>query len=71
MTYGELLGLKVSTCPWKRAREGDKHLKAGEQIDRYEGEDGLTRIRIINILNMHDCKFEGDVTTIFGVEGTV
>lgn len=71
MTYGDLLGLKVSTCPWKRAREGDKHLKAGEQIDRYEGEDGLIRIRIINILNMHECKSDGNVVTIVGVEGAV
>jgi hypothetical protein len=48
MTYGELEALRISTCPWKRLSEsGHMHLKAGEQIKRHTGRDGLVRISVV------------------------
>lgn len=48
MTYLELEALKVSACPWKRISEsGHRWLKAGEQIVRKTGRDGLVRIAVV------------------------
>ena len=48
LTYLELEALKVSTCPWKRISEsGHRWLKAGEQIVRKTGADGLVRVQIV------------------------
>lgn len=48
MTYGDLEVLRISTCPWKRLSEsGHRYLKAGEQIVRKTGSDGLVRIAVV------------------------
>lgn len=43
MTYGDMLALGISVCPWKRVSES---LKPGEQLVRKEGRDGLVRWRV-------------------------
>lgn len=48
MTYLEMEALRVSTCPWKRLSEsGHRYLRAGEQIVRKTGADGLVRVQIV------------------------
>lgn len=47
LTYLELELLRVSTSPWKRISEaGHRYLRAGEQIVRKTGRDGLVRIAL-------------------------
>lgn len=48
MTWGDIEALRVSTCPWVRlAESGHRFLRAGEQIVRKAGRDGLVRVRIV------------------------
>lgn len=47
MTWGDIEALRVSTCPWVRiAESGHRFLRAGEQIVRKTGRDGLVRLSI-------------------------
>jgi hypothetical protein len=45
MTYGDLLALGVSTCPWRRLQEAERHLKPGERIVRKTNARGLVTFR--------------------------
>lgn len=47
LTYLELELLRISSSPWKRVSEsGHRYLKAGEQLIRRVGRDGLKRFVI-------------------------
>lgn len=47
LTYGELNDIHASSCGWKRlAESGHRYLKAGEQLIRRVGQDGLKRFVI-------------------------
>jgi hypothetical protein len=41
MTYGEMLGLGVSTCPWRRLTETTGYLREGESLVRGINSRGL------------------------------
>ena len=49
MTYGDLLALRISVCPWKRLEEGAHlYLKPHESLDRFKRQgDGLTVFKIV------------------------
>ncbi len=49
MTYGDLLALRISTCPHKRLAEGAHlYLKPHESLDRFKRQcDGLTVFKIV------------------------
>lgn len=46
MTYGDLLALGVSTCPWRRLSEAERHLKPGERIVRGTNKRGLVTFAV-------------------------
>lgn len=48
-SYGDLLRLGISTCPWRRLEEPSaiKALRKGEKIMRDRREDGLVVFRIV------------------------
>lgn len=48
LTYLELEMLRASSSPWKRLQEaGHRFLRAGEQLTRKTGPDGLKRFVIV------------------------
>jgi hypothetical protein len=49
MTYGDLLALGVSTCPWRRLQEAERHLKPGERIVRKTNARGLVTLRAVKL----------------------
>jgi hypothetical protein len=46
MTYGDLLALGISTCPWRRLEEAKHHLKPGERIVRGTNRRGLVTFAV-------------------------
>jgi hypothetical protein len=46
MTYGDLLALGVSTCPWRRLEEAKRYLKPGEMLVKGERK-GLVTYRVV------------------------
>lgn len=47
MTYGDMLALQVSVCPWKRVSEGLHHLRDGEKLAKKTTHRGLVAYRVV------------------------
>ena len=48
-TYGEMLALRISTSPWKRIFDGQRHLKEGEQLVSGTNKDGLVTWKVAKV----------------------
>lgn len=49
MTYGDMEALRISSCPWKRLEDGQRHLKEGEQLVKGANKDGLVTFKVVKV----------------------